>query len=271
MSEADAVNRATNPATVESLKADLSRLGVRRGMTLLVHSSLSALGWVNGGAVAVILAIERVLGNDGTLVMPTHSSDLSDPAQWKNPPVPEVWWSIIRDTMPAFDPDLTPTRKMGRIPETFRKLPGVLRSSHPQHSFAARGKYARKITASHPLGFHFGDNSPLACIYDLNGWVLLLGVGHGNNSSLHLAEFRASFPRKRTTKQGAPIMRDGVRQWVEFEDLDWNEDDFDMIGNEFASESGLQCAGKIACAQGLLMPQRGLVDFAIQWMEKNRR
>src|SRR5574341_1309017 len=102
MSEADAVNRAQTPATVGSLKVDLSALGVQREMTLLVHSSLSALGWVNGGPVAVIAALEQVLGDEGTLVMPTHSSDLSDPAQWKNPPVPDVWWDTIRDTMPAF-------------------------------------------------------------------------------------------------------------------------------------------------------------------------
>lgn len=271
MSEADAVHRASTPATIDSLKIDFHHLGITPGMTLLAHSSLSALGWVNGGAVAVIDALEGVLGLEGTLVMPTHSADLSDPAQWKNPPVPQVWWSTIRDTMPAYDPNLTPTRKMGRIAETFRKQPGVLRSSHPQHSFAVWGKHASEITASHQLEFHFGDGSPLSHVYDLHGWVLLLGVTHHNNTSLHLAEYRASFPRKRAMRQGAPIMHTGVRHWVEFDDLNWDDSDFETIGADFARETGLQRAGKIACADALLMPQRALVDYAVTWMEKNRR
>lgn len=111
--------------TVDRLAADFRRLGVQEGMTLLMHSSFKSLGqWVAGGPVAVILALEQVLGEEGTLVMPTQSSDLTDPSGWSRPPVPEEWWPGIREHMPAYDPDLTPIRGMGIIPDCFRKQRG---------------------------------------------------------------------------------------------------------------------------------------------------
>lgn len=259
-----------HPATVDSLMIDLANLGVRPGMILLVHSSLSTLGWVCGGPVAVVLALEQLLGPQGTLVMPTHSSDLSDPATWENPPVPPEWWGIIRQTMPAYQPDLTPTRGMGAIPECFRKQPGVQRSVHPQMSFAARGPKAAFITAHHSLAFGLGAESPLARLYDLEGWVLLLGVGHGNNTSLHLAEYRADYSGKKFIKSAAPVHFAGQRRWVEFEDLAWDDSDFEMIGENFTRQTGQVRHGQVACATALLMPQRPLVDHAIKWMEQNR-
>src|SRR5579871_1511410 len=126
MSEEAAVHRAQMPRTRESLTADLRALGVQPGMTLLVHSSLSALGWVSGGPVAVVQALLDVLGHDGTLVTPTQSGQYSDPAYWVAPPVPEAWWPIIRETMPAFDPRTAPTRGMGAIVEVFRNWPSAL-------------------------------------------------------------------------------------------------------------------------------------------------
>ena len=145
MPEGQVVHKTETPVTVESLQADFEVLGIEKGMVLLVHSSLSAMGWVCGGPVAVIIALQEVLGETGTLVMPTHSTDLSEPSQWENPPVPESWWQTIRETMPAYDPDLTPTRSMGKIAETFRKQKGVFRSTHPQSSFCARGPQASSV------------------------------------------------------------------------------------------------------------------------------
>lgn len=154
--------------TADRLAADFRQLGVQEGMTLLLHSSLKSLGqWVAGGPVAVILALEQVLGEDGTLVMPTQSSDLTDPSGWSRPPVPEAWWPEIREHMPAYDPDLTPIRGMGIIPDCFRKQRGVRRSSHPIDSFAAWGKHRDVIIDSHGLEYAFGERSPLARIYEL--------------------------------------------------------------------------------------------------------
>lgn len=271
--EAQAVDRAKDgpPATIQSLRADLTRLGVRPGMVVLVHSSLNALGWVSGGAVAAILALEMALGDDGTLVMPTHSADLSDPAQWQNPPVPEAWWPVIRDTMPPYDPDLTPTRGMGIIPETFRRGRGVVRSRHPQTSFAAKGPAAEFITAGHQLDYCLGDGSPLARVYDLDGWVLLLGVGHANNTSLHLAEYRATFPGKTEKPNGAPLRVDGRRRWVTLRDIDLDDGDFTIIGEAFERESGGVAVGRVGRGTARLMPQRPLVDFAARWMTRHRR
>jgi aminoglycoside 3-N-acetyltransferase len=118
MTEATVIEKTKQqslPVTATSLKKDLAALGVKPGMVLLVHSSLSSLGWVCGGAAAVVEALETILTPDGTLVMPTHSAGLSEPSLWENPPVPESWWQIIRDEMPAFQTDLTPTWGMGFV------------------------------------------------------------------------------------------------------------------------------------------------------------
>ncbi|MCG9132076.1 AAC(3) family N-acetyltransferase [Candidatus Poribacteria bacterium] len=272
MPEGQVVHKTKTLCTVESLQADFKALGIEKGMVLLVHSSLSAMGWVCGGAVAVIIALQEVLGETGTLVMPAHSTDLSDPSQWQNPPVPESWWQTIRETMPAYDPDLTPTRSMGKIAETFRKQNDVLRSAHPLHSFCAKGPQASYIIDNHSLAYGMGENSPLARIYDLQGFVLLLGVKHSSNTSIHLAEYRADFPTKRVVTEGAPISETGSRIWGTFENIDVDDSDFDHIGADFLhSDAGeLVQRGKVGIANCQRMPQRAVVDFAVDWLAKNR-
>jgi aminoglycoside 3-N-acetyltransferase len=168
MTDYDAIKATPGmPATVETIRKDLAALGISEGMVLLVHSSLSSFGWVCGGPVAVVLALEQALGEEGTLVMPAYSSDLSEPSYWKHPPVPEEWWPIIRQSMPAYDPKLTPTRDVGAIPECFRNQECTRRSSHPSFSFAARGPHADGVVANQSVSFPAGDQSPLARIYDL--------------------------------------------------------------------------------------------------------
>lgn len=268
MTEADAVAGVERPATRATLAADLRSLGVEPGQVLVVHSSLSRLGWVAGGAQAVVLAVLDALGDDGTLVMPTHSP-FGEPSRWQHPPVPEPWWQVIRDETPAFDPALTPTRQMGAIVECFRHVPGVLRSHHPASSFAAVGPHAATITAGHELAFGLGEGSPLARLYELDARVLLLGVGHGNNTSLHLAEHRVHPPVCETYEEGAPLLVDGARRWVTYPELAIDESDFEELGAAFAATGG-ERVGPVGAGQGRLVRQRDVVDFAVKWLVTHR-
>jgi aminoglycoside 3-N-acetyltransferase len=270
MPEKDVVAATGEPATVATLVRDLRRLGVLPGSTLLVHSSLSSLGWVAGGAHAVVLALGEAVGPDGTVVLPTHSTALSDPSRWEQPPVPESWWETVRNETPSFDPRVTPTRGMGAIADTFRSQEHVIRSDHPQASFAARGPRAAFVTSDHALDGALGERSPLARVYDVDGCVLLLGVGYDRNTSLHLCEYRASFPSKKTVRQGAPISIAGERRWVEFEDLEWDDSDFTRLGADFEAGTDAVTVGAVGVGESRLMRQRALVDYGVAWMERNR-
>ncbi len=256
------------PFTVSSLAANLRALGLESGATVLVHSSLSALGYVVGGARSVVMALTDVLGPTGTLVMPTHSNELSDPRFWNHPPIPESWWPTVRSSMPAYDPALTATRQMGAIAEMVRDWPGALRSSHPRVSFCAVGPNASFVTAKHGLENGFDERSPLARLYDLAGTVLLLGVGHANNTSLHLGEGRAPASRPVVT-EGAPMMVKGQRQWVTYQALDYDADDFEQVGAALAN-AGLERAGVVGAAPSRLLSVVAMVDFAQEWFRVHR-
>lgn len=268
MAEKNIVQVTPTPRTNESLAQDLRQLGLKAGMALIMHSSLSALGWVCGGPVAVVQAVMDVVTAEGTIVMPTQTGDYTDPAQWQNPPVPREWWPIIYEHMPAFDPQVTPSYHMGQIVETFRTWPGTLRSNHPLLSFAAWGKNARQITENQALDYGLGEKSPLARIYELDGWILLLGVGHDSNTSLHLAEYRA--PDGEATLQGSPIYEDGQRVWKSYRDIELNADLFPEIGRAYEEETGAVTIGQVGSATARLLRQRPAVDYAVQWFTSYR-
>ena len=105
-----------------------------------------------------------------------------------------------------------------------------------------------------------------------NGYVLLLGVGHSSNTSIHLAEYRADFPTKRIVQEGAPISQAGLRTWTTFDDINVDASDFDSLGADFllSNDGKLVRRGKVGIANCQLMPQRAVVDFAVGWFEKNR-
>jgi aminoglycoside 3-N-acetyltransferase len=235
------------------LRRDLERLGVRRGDILCVHSSLKQLGLVIGGVRTVIESLLDAVGSEGTVMMPTYSGDLSDPTEWRFPPVPsELIPQILAET-PPYDPALTPTRNMGAIPEYFRRYPGVMRSPHPQSSFAAVGARAKELVGTHPLSFRFGPESPLGHLREVNGKVLMLGAPWNTSSFLYLCHFPIG-DRPRIQKR-APMTVDGATAWVTYEDITY-ENEWFVPAEKMLVERGIATVGRTGAADSLLYPAR---------------
>lgn len=248
----------------------LKQIGIRKGQTVMVHASLGSLGYVCGGAQTVIEALIECIGSEGTIMMPAQSWKNLDPetgVYWQEP---KEWWDVIRENIPAYDKRITPTNTMGAVAEMFRHWEGTLRSDHPARSVAAWGHYADYLTKNHDLSNIFGDGSPIGRLYELDGYVLLIGVGYDKNTSLHLADARAEYPGKHTVTESSAIMADGERVWQSYETLAVDGEDFEEIGAAF-EQTGQVSHAKLGNGILSMMRQRALVDFAVEWIGENRK
>ncbi len=166
--------------TAAEIARDLARLGLRAGDTVLVHSAMSRIGFVEGGAPAVVEAFRQVLGPEGTLAVPTFPFHGSMRAHCESDPL--------------FDAEQTPSL-MGAISEAARTLPGAQRSLEPTHPVSAIGPRAGFLLDDHIHGEGACDaHSPLARLTLVDGYVLLLGVDFRNCTLLHGAEEIARVP-----------------------------------------------------------------------------
>jgi aminoglycoside 3-N-acetyltransferase len=229
--------------TADELADQLRTLGVRRGGVLLVHTSFRAVRPVEGGPVGLIDALCTALGADGTLVMPTMTAGDS-----------------------VFDPTFTPTEGMGIVAELFWRQPGVLRSTHPGASFAALGPLAARICAPQPLSPPHGLDSPAGRVHGAGGQVLLLGVTHSENTTLHLAESIANVPY--SVSHPCVVEVDGVARTVMIPETDHCCRRFGLA-DEWLRERGLQREGKVGNADARLSDSRDVVAVAIEHIESD--
>ncbi len=258
------------PVTKEEIKQALHSLGLQKGRTVMVHTSLSKIGYVCGGAQTIIEALTETVGEEGTIMMPTQSWKNLDPEDGVHWTVEEEYWQMIRDNWPAYDKRITPTNTMGAVSEMFRSWPGAIRSDHPARSVAAWGNHAEYLVSNHDLSNIFGDGSPIGKLYELDGDVLLIGVGYDKNTSLHLADARAVYPGKHNCVEHSAVMENGKRVWKTYETLFVDGEDFEQIGKAFEETSTIN-RGTLGNAELRMMSQRKLVDFATDWIQNNRK
>ena len=222
---------------VAQVVAQLRALGVRPGGVLLVHTSFRAVRPIEGGPLGLIDALRSALGEAGTLVMPT-----------------------MTDGETVFDPASTPTCDMGITAELFWRQPGVRRSTHPGGSFAAVGPMAERICAPQPLSPPHGPDSPVGRVHDLAGQVLLLGVGHSENTTLHLAEAIAGVPY--SVEHPCVVEVDGAVRTVMIPETDHCCRGFNLLDEPLRARA-LQHEGLVGHARARLCDSREIVATAV--------
>lgn len=249
--------------TKNDLILDFKGIGLSKGMNLMVHSSLRSLGYVVNGANDVIDALLEIVGEEGILMMPSHTGDKTDPADWKNPPVPAEWVPIIRDSMKPFDPKTTPIRGRGNIPDTLLLYDGVFRSSHPIESVIAKGKRAKEFVESHPLNQSEGIESPIGKLYQNDGYVLLIGVDLSSNTSLHLAEYIVDVPYLKTANVKALVTEGKNRQFVRLERYPESSKGFINIEKDLLQNNLIKIS-MINKAEIKFMKLKPVIDFVVE-------
>ena len=230
---------AARELSAATVAGQLRKLGVEPGGVLLVHTSFRAVRPIEGGPLGLIDALRTALGPDGTLVMVSYTGSDDEP----------------------FDPRTTPASPdLGVVADTFWRLPGVERSDHP-FAFAAIGPKAADITRDPlPTPPHRLE-SPVGRVYELEGQVLLLGVGHDADTTLHLAECLAEVPYG--LAKHITVLQDGRPLRVEYRENDHCCQLF-ALADDWLRERGLQAEGKVGYADARLFRARDVIRLALE-------
>ncbi len=204
-----------------------------------MHTSFRAVRPIAGGPLGLIEALRAALGPNGTLVMPSWTGGEDQP----------------------FDPVTTPAAPdLGVVADTFWRLPGVVRSNHP-FAFAAAGPLAERITSGPlPIPPH-SPESPVGRVYELDGQVLLLGVGHDSDSTIHLAELLAGVPYR--VPKHCTVLQDQRPVRIDYGENDHCCMRFALADGWLRAE-GLQLEGMVGQALARLARSRDIVRITIE-------
>jgi aminoglycoside 3-N-acetyltransferase len=261
--------------TRSQLAREFRVLGLEVGQMVMVHSSVRSLGRIVGGPDTVIRALLDVLTDIGTVMIYVSWEE------WERALVPHVDTFppaerlAYLDECPPFDPATSRAeQRWGVLTEYLRTWPGAQRSDHPTASVVALGAGAQYLTENHPLAYGYGAGSPFDKLCRRRGKVLLLGSPLNTVTLLHYAEHIAPLPNKRVFVAKAPMLVDGTRTWVEFEEYDTcegivpGESSENYFGQIVAAYlmTGRGREGRVGDAHAYLFDAADLVAFAVAWM-----
>lgn len=246
-----------NQYTCDSILNDLRNLGIKPDDVLLVHSSMKAVGNVEGGAETVLDAIMEAV-KDGLLILPTHT------------------WATVNEEHNVFDRDKEPAC-IGILPNLFMKRPGVVRSLHPTHSVAAFGKNAEAYISGE-------ENRTTPCsrggcygrLYYLDAKILLMGCGLNRNTYMHGVEEWFGITERLTEKilEIDIVMPDGTlkpsRMHRHYKPDGISISEYYVKMEKPLEEKGILVKGKVGAADCMLMKAKETADLFTSFLEKER-
>lgn len=215
-----------------SLAAQARALDLPVDGIVLVHSSYRAVGPVVGGPATVVEALRDAFPTV-TFAAPTFTTDRIDPYTWPTPPSASDRARLLREMAP-FDPETSRPHKMGAIAEALWRSPGSRRSRHPVTSWAAVGPRAERLLADHDLDDPEGLRGPVGRAWEADGRVLLVGVDHDADTTIHLAESLLDLPHLRELPDRWPDDSGGARIWRPIRKTTKCSDGFVAIGPRLA-------------------------------------
>lgn len=225
----------------ERLREDFRKF-LRHGMKIMVHSSLSSIGFMEGGAQTVICVLMEIITNSGLIMMPAFTYGRE-----------------------PFDLYSTPART-GKISEVFRQRGDVKRSLHPTHSLCAWGENACQMLSGHDVSEPFKEGTPLGRFSRQEGYVLLIGVTQTANSLIHMAQELARVPyldRPKIVK----ILEKGRQKDMVVRRAGCSLG-FDKL-NPFLEKNDLIQKYKVGQAQIILMKAREILDKTVEVLKKD--
>lgn len=240
-----------NRQIIPKMADNLRHIGLETGDCVIVHSSFKSLCLTDHTPADVITTLIEVIGNKGTLIMPTFTYSYSG-----------IWGSK------AFHLDETPGVSNGILTETLRAFPGSLRSSHPTYSVVAIGMHSKDVTADKEHANALGMGSSFDEAKQLGAKILLLGVGQNRNSMIHHAEVAAGLPYndipfREFWGRIASVDHDGVITEVQLnQEFPGCSDNFEVV-HEYLDQLGLIHQGSICAAHGILMSAEEMVNAVV--------
>jgi aminoglycoside 3-N-acetyltransferase len=239
--------------TFAALVEGFGKLGVEEGDVLLVHSSYKSLGAVDGGPQIVINALEAVLGEDGTLIMPTFNFDFNKGQPW--------------------DVRSTPS-KMGVLTEMVRMDPRAKRVFHPFYSFAILGKHAEML-GSLRYKSSYERNSVFGKLRDLDGKIMVIGLSYNDSMTFfhHIEQMEGVDYRFLKQFTGEVTDEKGNTYTDTFEMLvrDIDKGVMTMVDpmGALMEQAGIVKIGKIGEADVKLMKANEVYEFTAREMKRD--